>query len=414
MYLSLLIIILINIRIIDIKKIRFYKILNNYQVFAIFLLYLWLIFHLFYIGNDFKSQLAELKGTWLRALIGAIIGYYFAIGLQKDYKKYFYMILGLFAPFLILLIEYIPVAIKLKSFFIPYYFYESIFVFKTNASLAAISCISVITSLLIWSIINKEKIFIHQLLLSFIFILIVLYDLVVIMETRSGFTICMTILTISILYISYHQYLNRTKFNPRELFFIIIIILFLLLLLLIHLNLSPQWKMFLFDFRIAIDTENYFHWQNTQLYGYPNNINNQQVSPSTYERVAWFKIGLELLNSNLFGNGKLDRPFINVLQDYYPNAIIYSTLSGWMDIIYAIGIPGFFILFSTITYNFISKINKINPSFYINFILGFALIFSFTFSEFAEKHGIEILLFYIGFFAGNNTSNSYYKINRDV
>lgn len=389
------------------EKVFNYFILNKKNIgnlpplIAILLLLTWLLIHLLYIGDHYAVQLAELSGTWLRAFVGAIVGFFIAYSLQSNNEKYIYIVAGLFSPFLFLLLEYIPSAIRLKSFFLPYYFYDSIFAFKTNASLAGIIFISTIVSISIWSLHNKKQLLKNQLLFTLISVMIVLYGLAVIMETRNGFAICFSIICLSFIYYVYYLLSNQNKPSKLEFLIILIVILNLLALISIHLYISPQWKMFLADFRVAIDTEKIINWQNTEFYGYPKNYLNIQVSPSTYERVAWFKVGMMLIFSDMLGGGVLNNPFINIVKLYYPNAEVKSTLSGWMDLIYSIGFPGFLLLIFSIIYPVIRAKNRINLGSYLTFTLGLVLLLSFSVSEFGSKHGVEILLFYAGFFAAN-------------
>ena len=82
-------------------------------------MFLWVIFHYFFLSRFPEQQLHELKSTWLRSGLATIVGVGTGLALLRRPNAINYLWIGILASFAYLLYQYIPRAIALKSLYVP-------------------------------------------------------------------------------------------------------------------------------------------------------------------------------------------------------------------------------------------------------------------------------------------------------
>ena len=103
---------------------------------------------------------------------------------------------------------------------------------------------------------------------------------------------------------------------------------------------NPSWSTFLADAKIARDTQAHQHWKYNGEKGYPNNELGIMVSVTNYERLAWGKVGLNLIKQNPLGYGLIERSFGRLAKINWPDSKLHQSHSGWIDLALGLGIPG--------------------------------------------------------------------------
>ena len=110
-----------------------------------------------------------------------------------------------------------------------------------------------------------------------------------------------------------------------------------------HIQENDSWKTLVADTRIAFQLDKYQHWKYAGAQGYPNNEFGKMVSITNYERVAWFKVGLQLASQNPWGYGLIEDSFKKMAKARWPEVSpnLSHSHSGWLDVVLALGFPGF-------------------------------------------------------------------------
>jgi hypothetical protein len=97
------------------------------------------------------------------------------------------------------------------------------------------------------------------------------------------------------------------------------------------------------DARIASQIDKHNAWQRDSTVIQPWTPSNELGRPlngSTYERVAWFSKGLQLLVANPEGAGFSHRAFRYFMHQENPRFNVNHTHSGWLDFTLGVGVPG--------------------------------------------------------------------------
>lgn len=119
-----------------------------------------------------------------------------------------------------------------------------------------------------------------------------------------------------------------------------------------QVNKNGQWSTFIQDAKVAWQTDNYAHWKFAGAQGYPNK-DGINVSVSNYERIAWAKVGMQLALQNPLGYGLIEDSFKRLAKAKWPevSSNLSHSHSGWIDLILALGYPGFICVFGALLYS---------------------------------------------------------------
>ena len=111
-----------------------------------------------------------------------------------------------------------------------------------------------------------------------------------------------------------------------------------------HIQKNHSWSTLIADTKVAFQLDKYQQWKYAGAQGYPNNEYGEMVSITNYERAAWFKVGLELSAQTPMGYGLVEDSFKKMTKARWPEVSpnLSHSHSGWLDVILALGFPGFF------------------------------------------------------------------------
>jgi hypothetical protein len=138
-----------------------------------------------------------------------------------------------------------------------------------------------------------------------------------------------------------------SKFSLKKLAAALIIFSVVAVAITINVQKNNTWMTLLADTKIAVQLDNYPHWKDASKYGYPLNEHGTIVSITNYERAAWAYVGVKLSLDNPLGYGLIEDSFAKMAKARWPDvgANLSHSHSGWLDVVLAIGYPGFFLLF---------------------------------------------------------------------
>lgn len=162
-----------------------------------------------------------------------------------------------------------------------------------------------------------------------------------------------------------------------------------------HLSINRGWNHFFEDIAIGFQIDEVPNWQNIQKFGYPKTSSGEQVYPNNYERAAWAAAGAHTIYENPLGYGLLEHSLGKMIQKSYPEAVIRSSHSAWIDFGLAFGIPGLTLILGALISAMVLAMRSQSPNKLVVIWLAFSLLLTFTVAEVSSNHTIEILFFCI-------------------
>lgn len=323
-------------------------------------LFAWATFHLLFLSQDPVLQALEFKRIWKYAAIGAI----FALGLGVSlstatrYKaQYWAMIyLGLALPVLIYLLKYVlttygaQLGMKPPPYLQIYFGSQPYYVPKTDYVAFCLPLLAValgcIKDLLLKTTGNFgwRQFFALCLHLAAIAATLFLFYAQDIKNGMAYAAVLMLIFGVMLVFANISSTSNIHRW--RNLLFVVVVAGVMGAALLPHIKKNDSWRTLIADTKIAVQLDQYQHWKHAGAQGYPNNEFGKMVSITNYERAAWFVVGLKLAKNTPLGYGLVEDSFKKMAKARWPevSANLSHSHSGWLDVILAVGFPGFFLL----------------------------------------------------------------------
>ena len=371
------------------------------------LTFVWVVGHYFFLSIDSFQQLKELKSTWLRALMAAIVGLATGLALRNHPNRLNLLWLGVFISFIILFYQYIPHAIAQQKIFVPNYDYY-LFQHKINTVLMGMILLAGVDGALFdhlrsigfrWCYLRLS-----YLLYWLIGTAMVLWSFVYIVDTRNGIGLSTILYGFWFLF-AFIILIERQIQSPNlKNWFVFLFVASGLSIILcfafLQTKVNQGWTTLISDAKIAVQINHYPNWQNLAQLGYPKREDGQTVALNTYERVAWATAGSKAILGYPAGAGVLSFPFAihpkrppNMPTDQSTSGI--ATHSGWVELGLAFGVPMLTLIFGSLLLSFL---NAIRGNYTTKMtILGFTVLISslYTVGEVAINHGLEILFFFL-------------------
>lgn len=369
------------------------------------LTFVWVVSHYLFFSIDTVQQFNELKSTWLRALMAAIVGLATGLALRNHPNRLNLLWLGVFIAFTFLFYQYIPRLWEQQKFLVPDYEHY-LFHLKINTVLMGTILLAGIDGALfdhLRAIGFQWRYFrLSYLLYWLIGTVMALWSFVYIVDARNGIglsTILYSFWFLCSVIILIQSQIKSPNLKSWFVFLFATTGLFIILCFaFLQTKVNPGWANLIGDAKIAVQIDYYPNWQNPGQLGYPKRDDGQTVASNTYERVAWATAGSRAILGYPVGVGILSYPFAihanrpaNMLTVQGASGI--ATHSGWVELGLAFGLPILVLIFSALLVSFVNAIRGTYPAKMT--ILGFIiLIFSlYTVGEVAIDHGVEILFF---------------------
>ena len=360
---------------------------------------IWVGVHYLAFSQEQVLQLQELKGTWSRVLMASIIGGATGLALKNHPQRSQFLWFGIFCSFIYLFIHYLEAYLQSGKVFMPNYYFTSPFGNKINTVLMG--------SLLIGAICGSSAAALTQnysryprIIYFFwgIAVITILFAFTSIIDTRNGLGVGLILLSTWVLYLFFmkfgQQLINR-NLDWKKTILILLPILFIFIFVQQHLSINKGWTHFFEDIAIGFQIDEVPNWQNIKKYGYPKTTSGESVYPNNYERAAWAAAGIHTISNNPWGYGLLEHSLGKMIHQSYPDAVIRSSHSAWIDFGLAFGIPGLLLTIGALVSTMILALKSNPPNQLVVIWLGFSLLLTFTVAEVSSKHTVEILFFFI-------------------
>lgn len=337
-------------------------------IWLIVALFAWATFHLFFLSQDYAAQFLEYKRIWKYAAIGAVFAVGLALSLVEvsllkkvnltSCQKWGIIYLGLCMPVIIYMLKYIlstygisfgisvPDYLKVYSssdrYYIPKTDYVAFCLPTLAVTLGQIHCLLQIQSRL-----ELKDYFWFSIYLGVIAAILFLFYMQDIKNGMAYSTICIGLFIIlSLCWGSHYPLL-------KKLFWVGLGCLIFGYVIYQHLQKNDSWRTLAADASIALETERYQHWKYAGSNGYPNNEFGKMTSPTNYDRIAWMNVGSQLAAQNPLGYGLVEDSFKWMAKRRWPEVSpnLSHSHSGWLDVILAVGFPGFFFIISSMIFS---------------------------------------------------------------
>lgn len=326
-------------------------------IWLIVALFAWATFHLLFLSHDYAAQLLEYKRIWKYAAIGAVFA--FGLGLSlidtKPQKYWSAVYFGLMLPTLIYLVKYLFTALGI-GFGAKFTAYAtlaagSVWISKYNYVAFCLPALAIAFGRIRTSVNfnnnsslkNISSITGNAALISAILFLFYNQDI------RNG--IAYSLIVFGLFVASMFLYGKNNKKSIGRLFLLLGFSIIIFLSFYQQILKNPQWASFIHDAQLAYQTDNYSQWKFAGEQGYPTK-NGRDVAVGNYERVAWAKVGAQLSLQNPLGYGLIEDSFKKLAKIKWPEVSLKlsHSHSGWLDLILAMGYPGFICIFGALIY----------------------------------------------------------------
>lgn len=362
-------------------------------------MFIWVLIHYLGFSQEFALQSQELTSTWLRVILASIIGAATGLILRDHPIRSQFLWVGLLSSFIYLLIHYLGAYSQSGQAFMPNYYFSSPFGNKINTVLMGNLFISAICGCTADAIYQKQSklpwgIYLFWLLGT----LTILFSFTTIIDTRNGIGIALILIAFWVLYVGILMLKRQLVTRERSWKSSIVLVTALLIGIIFvqqHLSINRGWNHFIEDVSVAVQIKEVPNWQDVKKYGYPNTANGEQVYPNNYERAAWATAGIETIAANPLGYGLLEHSLGKLIRKSYPEAVIQSAHSAWIDYGLAFGLLGLIFTMGALISIIIIAAKSQSPQRLAAIWIAGGILLIFTFAEVSSKHTIEILFFCI-------------------
>lgn len=392
-----------------------YVCFTNYRLFfrkeaaafyCMALLFLWVSFHLLFIGKDNAAQLDEYFGTWKKVFICTpfALGLGFAISQsQKAHLCWKIFYIGLLLPTIIYFIK-LTVTHNANTWGVtnPHLLLDANAtqsLFGVSRALYTFYCMPSF-AVAIFALLNSF----HSATKYYFFYVasLVLTPTLFFLEgDRTGLLISGLLLMLATIG-GFYQAVRG--FNLKSILVSLVFFIGFAVASLGFIKKFDHWRSMVATAKVAFAVDTYDEWKFQGLRGYPKNELGETTEGSNYERIAWATAGTKLLFENPQGYGLLTLSFDHLTKKKWPDSHLSMTHSGWIDFALGYGIPGLFLLFSASLICWRSGFYMSSP--WSGFVIwGFgSLNIIFLMKELSNEICVNAFIFIILFIASLSTS----------
>lgn len=364
-------------------------------------LFIWVLIQNVLLSTDKDMQWHELTSTWLRALLALLLSSATALAIGQRPKAVAWIGLALLANFIAVFCEYIPSAVDHSSLFKTGSGLDNILGGKVYGVLMGTLYFAGLLGAFSDRLASGRAFKLLPLSFALLSAIFILYCYVFVLDTRNGLGLAI-LLCLSWMGIQAYSLIMGTKnLTPKQLKLMIMICSSFLFAILffgyLQFKHNPFWAHFVADVSIARKIDQHDTWMNNPaIKEYPLTEDGRYVSPSTYERVAWFVAGASIIPHHPIGVGVLKHSFGRAIKSDYPEANVTTSHCAWIDYALALGLPGLFLMLGSLLLCFLlaGALPNQFSSMIRWLVVGLFLIYSM--GELFNQAAIEILIYWMG------------------
>ena len=364
-----------------------------------FVMLIWVVIHYIFFASEPGQQFQELTSTWVRVLESLIIGATAGLVLRDHPRRAQFLWFGIFCGFIYLLAHYLGIYFQTGQAFMPNYYFSSPFGNKINTVLMGGLFISAICGSSAGALIANRPHYPWPIYCYWLLgVLVTLFAFTTIIDTRNGVGVGIILITSWVIYIwasKLRQQIRSSKLDWKIGLAALIPVVLIVIFVQQHLSINRGWNHFIDDVTVAVKIDEVPNWQDVKKYGYPNTASGEPVYPNNYERAAWATAGIHSISKNPLGYGMLEHSLGKVIRQSYPEAMIRSSHSAWIDLGLAFGIPGLILTLGALLSTIVLALKSNSPNRLVVIWIAADILLTFTIAEVSSKHTIEILFFCI-------------------
>jgi len=322
-------------------------------------LFFWATFHLLFFSQEYPLQLLEFHRIWKYAALGGIFALGLGISLAnasmdaklKNQQSPFWSVIyfGLCLPVLTYLLKYVlttygaNLGLQVPDYLKIYFGSQPYYVPKTDYVAFCLPVLAISLGQIRALLITRSGLVVRDCwaIAIYLTIIVATFFMFFIQDIKNG----MVYAALCVLLFGVLLVFGRSKEKlGRNAFFGLIGIAMLVTALYPHIQKNHSWSTLIADTKVAFQLDKYQQWKYAGAQGYPNNEYGEVVSITNYERAAWFKVGLQLAAQTPMGYGLVEDSFKKMTKARWPEASsnLSHSHSGWLDVVLALGFPGFF------------------------------------------------------------------------
>lgn len=367
-------------------------------------LFAWVLLQNLFLVTDKGMQRHELTSTWLRAFLALILGSGTALAVGRRPKAIAWIGLGLLANFIAVFCEYLPSAIERGSLFKTGSGLDNILGGKVYGALMGTLYFAGLLGTFSDILKSNRGFKVLQLALALLAAVFVLFCYVFVLDTRNGLALAM-LLSLAWIGIQAYSILKGKKIlNAKQLKWMILICSGFLCAILFfgyqQLKHNPFWSHFIEDVNISRKIDQHTTWMNNPaIQAYPLAEDGRSVSPSTYERVAWFVAGVSIIPNHPLGVGVLKHSFGRAIKSDYLDVSVTTSHCAWIDYALALGLPGLLLMLMPLVLCFLMA-DK-NSSQFVSMAkwLAIGIFLIYGLGELFNQAALEILIYWLSILA---------------
>ncbi|QWD60367.1 O-antigen ligase family protein [Polynucleobacter sp. MWH-UH35A] len=323
-----------------------FKVIPLYCVFGLFL---WVLIHYFFFSLNPALELSEIKGVWMRSLLGAVaaIGLGIAIVRYSSLRAYFYI--SLFSTPLINVASYCWASYLHHAWVKPNDFVRFLFTKIETAYFGAVAA-GVATGNLIHLVMRKmDKSNVVQILMWLMGLTLVLVSALV-SSTKNGIAVALGLCALLAIVVLINTLLHKGGSKILSVAVLVIVVSLAVGIWKGHKSSAYKgWDTVFQDAALGLDIDTNKQWQKREgTVPTPLNSTGSEAAINTYIRFSYMAVGLRLIKEYPLGYGSINRSFEGLqIHAKVPHEHEGQVHSGWIDFGLAFGIPGLLLVFSS-------------------------------------------------------------------
>lgn len=318
-------------------------------LFCIASLFLWVLIHYYFFSLNPELELSEIKGVWMRSLLGAVAaaGLGIAIVRYSSLRVYFYI--ALFSTPLINVASYCWASYLHHAWVRPNDFVRFLFTKIETAYFGGVAA-GVATGNLIHLVKCKmDKSNVMQIVVWLLGLTLVLISALV-SSTKNGIAVALGLCALLAVVVLINSLLQKGGSKVLSAAVLVIVVSLSVGIWKGHKSSAYKgWDTVFQDAALGIDIDTNKQWQKREgTVPMPLNSTGTEAAINTYIRFSYMAVGARLIKEYPLGYGSINRSFsgLQVHADV-PHEHEGQVHSGWIDFGLAFGIPGLLMIFSS-------------------------------------------------------------------
>jgi O-Antigen ligase len=318
-------------------------------LFGIAGLFVWVLIHYIFFSLNPALELSEIKGLWMRTLLGAIAAVGLGIAIMNDSRLRLYLYIALFFTPFINIASYCWASYLNHGLVKPNDFVRFLFTKIETAYFGAIAAAVATGNLILLMRGRIDKAKTVQIFLWLLGLVLVLVSALV-SSTKNGIAIALALCVFLAVVVVINSISHRGGSKMLSGAFLVLIVILSAGIWEGHKSLSSRgWDTIFQDAALGLDIDTNKQWQKGEgTVPAPLNSRGVEAALNTYSRFAYAAVGIRLISQYPLGYGSINRSFKGLQeQAQIPHEHEGQVHSGWIDFGLAFGIPGLVLIFSS-------------------------------------------------------------------